>query len=203
MPSISDILTSIQQGVVAVNNLVSQTKGSFLNIQSQLSSNSLVKSFNARTGVVVPTQGDYPTNLIPGTSTNDNAIAGNIGEYLTSTVSSGSAVNYSAATFSNLTTLNITSGDWEARGMVGFFPSGAFSQMVIWTSSASASFPSDSIGNGSVVNFQATFGSGLQQIMPCGVGRFSVANSTTIYLNFLGGGSSGKAFGILIARRVR
>src|SRR5262249_4488367 len=50
-----------------------------------------VASFKTRTGAVVPVQGDYPTSLIPGTTTNDNAAAGNIGEYQVAALGSGSS----------------------------------------------------------------------------------------------------------------
>lgn len=36
MPSLSEILSTVQQGVIAANNLVVQTRGSLLNISSQL-----------------------------------------------------------------------------------------------------------------------------------------------------------------------
>lgn len=47
MTSMQDILTTVQQGVTAVNNLVQQTNGSLLNISGQLALRTALQ-FNAR-----------------------------------------------------------------------------------------------------------------------------------------------------------
>jgi|SRR5215471_464347 len=76
-------------------------------------SSSGVTSFNGRNGVVVPVQGDYPANLIPGTGTNDNAIAGNIGEYLTN----NNNVNLTLSAWTSVVSLTLTAGDWDVWGV--------------------------------------------------------------------------------------
>lgn len=50
----------------------------------------------------------------PGTATNDNATAGNEGEYFTSSVVAGSAVALTTATAANITSINtLPAGDWD------------------------------------------------------------------------------------------
>lgn len=50
---------------------------------------------------------------ITGTTTNDSANAGSVGEVLQSTVVAGSAVALTTATAANVTSLVLTAGDWE------------------------------------------------------------------------------------------
>lgn len=138
-----------------------------------------------------------------GTGTNDNASTGNVGEYLTSTVSSGSGVAFTSAGNVNITTLPLGAGDWDVGGIVGFFPSSNVSTIVVWTSSQSATVPADVIGQGAVTVLQATFTSGARQTVPVGDRRYSVASSTTAYLSAQITGSSGIAYGFMWARRPR
>lgn len=53
---------------------------------------------------------------ITGTTTNDSANGGSVGEVLQATVVAGSAVSLTTATAANITTLVLTAGDWEVYG---------------------------------------------------------------------------------------
>lgn len=53
---------------------------------------------------------------ITGTTTNDSANAGAVGELLKSTVASGSGISQLSATPINITSLSLTPGDWEVTG---------------------------------------------------------------------------------------
>lgn len=86
--------------------------------------NLVINYANARV-ILVPTSGTNwqayvspPNGQIVGTATNDSASAGNVGEVLTSTVASGSAVSLSSATGADITTLSLTAGDWDCKGNV-------------------------------------------------------------------------------------
>lgn len=57
MASLSDILSTVQQGVVAVNNLVTQVSGSFLNISGQLTA--INGPWTGYTPVVTPQGGSF------------------------------------------------------------------------------------------------------------------------------------------------
>ena len=51
-------------------------------------------------------------NLV-GTTTNDNAAAGSVGEYVESVIVTGSAVSLVTGTAKNVTTILLTAGDWD------------------------------------------------------------------------------------------
>jgi hypothetical protein len=64
----------------------------------------------------------FKDQLITGTPTNDNAPAGFLGEYIFSTIPSGSAVALTTATPANITSIALTSGDWDIDCQVEFSP---------------------------------------------------------------------------------
>lgn len=64
----------------------------------------------------------FQDQLISGTPTNDNAAAGFLGEYIQSTVASGSAVALTTATTANVTSIALTPGDWDIDCQVEFSP---------------------------------------------------------------------------------
>src|SRR5262245_9042225 len=53
---------------------------------------------------------------VQGTNTNDSAASGFVGEYVSSTVVVGSAVVLSANTSANVTSISLTTGDWDVSG---------------------------------------------------------------------------------------
>ncbi len=57
---------------------------------------------------------------IAGTATNDNASAGNIGEYISSAIASASAVSLTTATAKTITSISLTAGDWDVWGNIIF-----------------------------------------------------------------------------------
>lgn len=50
---------------------------------------------------------------LPGTATNDNASAGNIGEYIESVLPIASAVSLTSASQQTVTSISLTAGDWD------------------------------------------------------------------------------------------
>lgn len=158
-------------------------------------------------GAITPSQ----TAGIVGTTTNNNADAGAVGEYLVSTIAAASGVALTSGTQFNITSLTLTAGDWDVGGTWQLaFGSGTttgYARASIGTSSASISASSNSAVNTGVSLSDpagvGTGGVGFGAAMP--TTRFSVASSTTIYLvtqcNF--SVSTLKAFGQLWARRMR
>lgn len=71
--------------------------------------------------------GAYRDQLVRGTQTNDNAITGDVGEYVFSTVPSGSAVALTTATPANVTSISLTPGDWDVDFQVDFTPAASTS----------------------------------------------------------------------------
>jgi hypothetical protein len=163
-----------------------------------------VGSFNGRTGVVVPAQGDYPASLIPGTATNDNATAGNIGQYVESNILLASSVTgFVTGTPKNVTSISLPAGDWDVTGNVASNPTGGAvqSSFIAWISTSSATLPDFAFTAFNSLTQPANLG--INQTVP--KRRMSLATTTTIYLtmqaNFSGGAMA--AYGTIQARRIR
>jgi len=61
---------------------------------------------------------------IIGTTTNNNADAGSIGELISSIILIGSKVSLVTATAKNITSITLTSGDWDVWGSIWTAPDG-------------------------------------------------------------------------------
>jgi hypothetical protein len=143
---------------------------------------------------------------IPGTATNDNAAAGDIGEFISSTVLVGSAVSLTTATTANVTSVSLTPGDWDCRGDIAFAAGASTVQTALagWISSTSQSLPT--IPNGGAYTFIATnFLGGNVNAIPVSTARFSVNATTTVFLEAYSvfTTSTQSAFGFIGCRRVR
>ena len=143
------------------------------------------------TSAITPTS----TGGIVGTTTNDNANAGSIGEYQTNTASGVALAN---TVYTNVTTLSLSAGDWDVEGFCAYGGTGTgITASVCGVNTVSATNPG---GPNSVTQFVNSLS---QQVT--WVTRLSLATTTTVYLgaqaNFTGG--SVTASGWLRARRVR
>jgi len=140
-----------------------------------------------------------------GTATNDNASAGQIGEYISSTVAApGSALT--TTTTLNVTSISLTAGDWDVSGTVGFRfgATTSYTNLVGGSSLTTATigaqgsfFDYETAANVPTATSDATF------VIP--TFRVSIAITTTIFLiaqaTFTV--STISAFGLISARRVR
>jgi hypothetical protein len=142
---------------------------------------------------------------IAATATNDNATAGKVGEFISSSVSSGSPVSLSTGVTVNLTSMSLTAGDWDVWFEAVFAPAGSttVSLMDVSISQTSAAF---SFANGDF--FQVAYPGltiGTSSSVTCGPSRQSLASTTTVYgvIASSFGTSTMAAYGILRARRVR
>lgn len=145
------------------------------------------------------------TTALKGTTTNDSASAGNIGEYVTATVLTGSAVSLTTATAADITSISLTAGDWDVEGCVVASPAGGTTLARIegWTSSTSATQPTIP-NNGGFAKLVTTF-TAADQALPVGRQRFSLSGTTTVYLSIYTAfiGSTCAAYGFISARRAR
>lgn len=143
------------------------------------------------------------TTAIVGTTTNDNATAGNIGQVVSSVILAASSITLTTATPANVTSISLTAGDWDVWGNVfnqntGYGNTDVFYQ---WISSTSATIPDAAYLSGLLNNLGSNriFG------VPVPGQRFSLSGTTTIYLsvyqNF--GAGNGSACGGIYARRAR
>lgn len=146
------------------------------------------------------------TAEIIGTDTNNNADAGSVGELISSTVPSGSAVAVTNVTATDITSIVLTPGDWDVWGLVQTLPAGTTTtqQIIGWTDTSSATLPSPP-NEGAYAQLRISTGGGDTQGVGVGTRRYSVASNTTIYLSTLltFSVSTMSAYGYLAARRRR
>lgn len=140
------------------------------------------------------------TQGIVGTTTNDNAAAGYVGELVTSQVNQGSGVSLSNGIAANVTSISLTAGDWDVWGNFNITATGSTTIFFGWTSNTSATSPNAAF-------YTAVAGSaGGQGIgMPVPYRRVSLSGTTTVYLSCQANFSSGTATGSggIFARRAR
>lgn len=148
---------------------------------------------------------------VPATGTNDDAAAGKVGEMISSSVVSGSAISLSTTTDKTVTSISLTAGDWDVSGTV-YFIGAAGTTITICIGSISST---DNAKDTTAGKFGILFGSGVTQFSGGGFltietpsipsFRLSLAATTTIYLVAYGdfGVSTLKAYGRISARRIR
>lgn len=117
------------------------------------------------------------TTGLTGTTTNNDASAGYVGEYVTAT-SVPTAITSGA--FTDLTSISLTEGDWDIGGTVAFTPAGTtvISQCVGSTSSTSATLGAF----GEYFSLNTTTSAGAGSIFSTPTSRKPLAATTTIYL---------------------
>lgn len=144
--------------------------------------------------------------ILQGTNTNDSAAAGNVGEYVSASVASASAVTLTTSTPLTVTSISLTAGDWDVSGAVYFTP-GATTSFTQFLASISATNNTLDLtaGNYNIFGFTATVNGGqdFSQVTP--PVRVSLAGTTTYYIvaQSAFSASTMKAFGNIRARRVR
>lgn len=159
--------------------------------------------YNAESGWIVQS---YKAGQILGTATNDNAGAGFVGEFISSTVLGGASINLPNNTPTDITSISLSPGDWDVEGYAEQNPGVGCATTVLlgWTSAISATAPTRP-NSGGVFLLAIAFTVGADAGFAIGRQRFSLATTTTIYLSmlatFTGGTNSG--FGFIGARRVR
>ena len=139
---------------------------------------------------------------VAGTSTNDNAAAGNVGEFVTSHVNESSGVSMTNNVATDITSISLTAGDWDVFGNVSMINNG--SQLAqygqCWASLTSATKPDNSLTAamyGPTTTLQWVY----LAIPPL---RVSIASTTTVYLSGqMGSNGTITGSGTISARRVR
>jgi len=143
------------------------------------------------------------TSGIVGTTTNDNATAGIVGELISSVVLSAGGVGLVSNVISDVTSIALSAGDWDVWGNVCFNDTLiSMTSSQGWISSTSATIPDISL----TASQQGTTSSpnNICRFTVPGF-RFSVAGPTTVYLSGTANFASGAVTlsGGIYARRVR
>jgi hypothetical protein len=162
-----------------------------------------VVSFNTRTGAVTLNGSDIAGAggaLTLGVSDGSNAAAGQVGEYISQTsVSTGMPT----ATWTGLTAIALTAGDWQVEGNVTIAPTTAASLQAVALSTTYS-------GAGLIAGSNQTLSLGSSELGQCAltagpirynVGPGGASISLIAIASFASGTCNGT--GILTARRVR
>lgn len=147
------------------------------------------------------------TGGIIGTTTNNNASAGVVGEIISSIIPSGSAVALTTNVNANITSISLTAGDWNIWGNVTFITTATtnIARIIYWSSTTSATLPDSSLYN-STANAAAGVVPGAN---PTGNNipftRLSLSATTTVFLSVRATFtvSTLTGCGAIFARRVR
>ena len=146
-------------------------------------------------GTVLTSASDIPASNVLGTTTNDNATAGYVGEFVDSYVFQ--SVSTSAM---NLTSISLTAGDWEVSGTLQYYGSGGSTNLILAVSLTSGTIPTPT-GQDAVIG-AANSGSGIGAVNIPNY-RYSLSATTTIYLNGRLDSSANDCGCYITARRVR
>jgi hypothetical protein len=141
---------------------------------------------------------------IPGTATNDDAAAGNMGQAPVVSVSQGSGPALVTDTANTVASMALSAGDWDVDGEIGFNGSAATNYLI------GCILTSGTVQAGPGAAWETCFGLNpfnylSSLILPLGTVRFSFPATTTVYLNAMAGFTPGaiSAYGNMRARRVR
>jgi hypothetical protein len=154
-----------------------------------------------------------PAGQIIGTTTNDNAAAGRLGEFQNQNLPSGSSIALTTATPANVISINtLSSGDWDVWGVVNFNPAGTTSitQWLVGISTTSATFGPQTGGGGVSTDPTNIFSTPaivpvLAFTQPSPLVRVSLAVPTQVFLVVQAAFTVAalNAWGSISARRVR
>ena len=148
------------------------------------------------------------TSGIIGTTTNNNAAAGSVGEFISATLTSASAIALTTATPATITSIELTAGDWDISWALSFETQATTSITRIQGGNAltTPALASNTISTSQFSMQWSSFVPGVETFQQNGArARQSLSAPTTIYLNanavFSVAGLS--AYGWISARRVR
>lgn len=230
-PSITAVGTSAninitmnpKSGYVVIYDSASATSGGFILYNVGLSHFTLLKIPNAQlndivyelpgtdgaanspmltsgAGVLSFTPTTAGTNII-GTTTNGNATAGSVGEFVSSVILASGPIALVSGAAKDITSISLTAGDWDVWGNIVSSAGGAFTNTAGWINNVSVTAPDFSIC--SFLNLVAGAGMTVHGFL-VPIRRFSLSATTTIYLTVSNIFTiSATAYGGIYARRVR
>lgn len=176
---------------------------------------SAIQKLNGNNGLKLPLAGGTLTGNIvfnpttagtTGTTTNDSASAGTVGQYIESAVAVGSAVSLTSILAANIASISLTAGDWDVS-INGAFILGAttsLTQILVCISTTSATVDLTE-GKFAIQNYAPTVFGAVYQSAVVPNYRISLSGTTTIYfvaratftVSTVGG------WGLIRARRAR
>ena len=124
-------------------------------------------------GAFTPSQ----TAGIVGTTTNNNANAGSVGEDVTAT---GSGVSLTSATAANITSVSLTAGDWRCVGVVSYTPAGSTTTSIALSGINTTSATFGAVNTYQQFTYATSAGGGNAIAAP--LRHLPLASTTTVYL---------------------
>lgn len=148
--------------------------------------------------------GNLASSKVAGTTTNDSAASGILGEF--GLVNSTGVSVAASGSWVNICSLSLTAGDWDVEGNFDFLPGTGTGITLLSAAISTTSSNTDSSANGGYLIYtDSAIG---RTFFPVGKRRISLASTTTVY--FVGNAtysSAGTAQwgtnSVMIARRVR
>lgn len=149
--------------------------------------------------VTIPVQG-----IIHGTSTNDSAAAGFVGEFISATVSRASPVTaFGTGVYGDVTSISLSAGDWDVTVQLGII-NGTISTFYEVATSQTAGNSTTGLTYGDN-ELQIAASNATDESIVIAVFRVSNSGTATQYLKATAGytGTAPKFYGRISARRVR
>jgi hypothetical protein len=158
---------------------------------------------NSATTDAITIQSNNAVQIL-GTTTNDNAPAGIVGEYISSSVAIGSPVSMVTGNTVNMTSIALTPGDWDVSLMASFINTGTTANLYAASISLVSATIDLTLGRFGQLPFSVA---GNSNVVSIGIpsARISISANTTVYATQSATFTIGTvgAFGRLSARRVR
>lgn len=145
------------------------------------------------------------TNGITGTTTNNSAATGIVGEYIVATRSSGSAITSGGTgNYGDVTSISLTAGDWDVTGVVAY-GGGTAVQYVAAGISVTTGNSATGLDEGDTLTYSAAPTATNDAVPVVPDVRILIASTTTVYLKYRTGftTTSPNIFGRISARRRR
>jgi len=144
---------------------------------------------------------------IRGTTTNDSASAGFVGE-LISANSAGGITPAASGSFKTVASISLTAGDWDVEGVCGYTGGGTTAATRLLAQISTTNDGSDSTNNGGVAILAATLPVSALQYLSLSRRRISLSATTTVYITAALtyttlGGATYNSDSYISARRVR
>lgn len=140
-----------------------------------------------------------------GTTTNDDALAGQVGQFMAATLGAGSAVSLSNNVPATVTSVSLTAGDWDCWGTVALAPAGSttITSIAGGINTVAATLPTAPASGFTLL--AAPFLTGQPQVLSLGSTRINLGSTTTVYLVTASafGVSTMGGYGTLNCRRAR
>lgn len=144
---------------------------------------------------------------IVGTTTNNDANAGSVGEYVESVINNAGKVSLTTGVAANVTSISLTAGDWDVFGVTYFHQGATTLAADYYTGPSSTSATLGSTNAADIAREPGTNAAAIDVIRSLFWPqiRFSLASTTTIYLVAFSDFtvSTNAAYGAIRARRAR